>query len=157
MSRWIYSLSKQQTHTIMTYCPFLMIATLFAFCRETKSAGSLRSLLDLFRKIKVAVVSLFACVMIDIFLAFCWETKSAFLSLRSNGSMSLDKNWTMISKESPFISYSLLKWPTQLAEWSNVPRKITKKEFMIAINFFIHRRAKNGKRWRIQRSAVLRV
>lgn len=136
MSRWIYSLSKQQTHTIMTHCPFLMIATFFAFCRETKSAGSLRSLLDLFRKIKVAVVSLFARVMIDTFFGILLRNKIRVFIVRCNGSMSLDKNWMMVSKGSPFISYSLSKWPTQLAEWSNVSRKITKKEIYERYKFF---------------------
>lgn len=157
MSFWIYSLSKQQTHTIMTCCPFLMIATFFLRFVEKRNPLDRFDLLDLFRKIKVAVMSLFARVMIDIFSAFCWETKSAFLSFRFNGSVSLDKNWMMVSKGSPFISYALSKWPIQLAEWSNVPRIIIKKEFMIAINFSTYQRAKNGKRRHIQRSAVLRV
>lgn len=125
MSRWIYSLSKQQTHAIMTYCPFLMIATFFLRFAEKRNPLDRFDLLDLFRKIKVAVVSLFARVMIDIFLAFRWETKFAFLSFRSDGSMPLDKNGMMVLKGLSFISNSLSEWPIQLGEWSKVPHIIT--------------------------------
>lgn len=159
MSRWIYSLSKQQTHTIMTYCLFLMIATFFLRFAEKRNPLDRFDLLDLFRKIKVAVMSLFARVMIDTFFGILLRNKIRFYRFDLIDPCHItDKNWMMVSKGSPFISYALLKWPTQLVEWSNVPRIITKKEFMIAINFFTHQRAKkNGKRQRIQRSAVLRV